>query len=91
MRSALAAVAIALLGSVAATTKLPYVRRYKQCGGLEWTGGTECTPDFICVKDNDYFSSCKPKTYLPQDPMSECAEEYEPCGGKCYLYVQIML
>jgi Fungal cellulose binding domain len=41
------AAVVALLATADAAVKLPYVRRYKQCGGLEWTGGTECVPGYV--------------------------------------------
>jgi Fungal cellulose binding domain len=41
------AAVVALLATADAAVKLPYVRRYKQCGGLEWTGGTVCVPGYV--------------------------------------------
>jgi hypothetical protein len=33
---------------------------YGQCGGIGWTGPTQCCPGFSCVKGNDYYFQCVP-------------------------------
>ncbi|KAF7555008.1 hypothetical protein G7Z17_g2487 [Cylindrodendrum hubeiense] len=32
--------------------------KYYQCGGLNWTGATECESGTTCTAQNDYYSQC---------------------------------
>lgn len=31
---------------------------YGRCGGIGWTGPTQCTQGWTCTKQNDYYSQC---------------------------------
>ncbi|KAH8100570.1 beta-glucosidase [Cristinia sonorae] len=33
---------------------------YQQCGGIGWTGSTQCVANAVCTKQNDYYSQCLP-------------------------------
>ncbi|TDL20457.1 carbohydrate-binding module family 1 protein [Rickenella mellea] len=33
---------------------------YAQCGGLTWTGPTECIPGWVCIIEGPYNSQCLP-------------------------------
>ncbi|CAJ1453275.1 unnamed protein product, partial [Effrenium voratum] len=41
---------------------------WTQCGGASWKGPTACTAGNECVKDNDWYSQCKPKGSAPATP-----------------------
>ncbi|PYI33794.1 cellulase-domain-containing protein [Aspergillus indologenus CBS 114.80] len=41
-----------------ATNAAGQVNQYYQCGGLNWTGPTECASPYTCVKQNDYYYQC---------------------------------
>ncbi|KAF1851898.1 carbohydrate-binding module family 1 protein [Cucurbitaria berberidis CBS 394.84] len=47
---------LALLSSTASAI----VGDWQQCGGVSWTGQTECNPGAGCVVINDYYSQCQP-------------------------------
>lgn len=34
---------------------------YGQCGGAKWKGSTQCSPGFVCVENNEYYSQCSPE------------------------------
>ncbi|KAI5857367.1 glycoside hydrolase family 18 protein [Durotheca rogersii] len=38
------------------TTSVP---QWGQCGGIGYTGSTECEPPYTCVKQGDWWSSCR--------------------------------
>ncbi|EWC47329.1 hypothetical protein DRE_00297 [Drechslerella stenobrocha 248] len=44
---------------VAATSATPlYANIYSRCGGIGWTGPTQCVPGTTCHYFNDYYSQC---------------------------------
>jgi hypothetical protein len=46
---------------------------YGQCGGIGWTGVSECVSGATCTYVNDYYSQCLPGTGAPVDcPKSPC-------------------
>ncbi|KAL6711294.1 hypothetical protein ACN47E_005825 [Coniothyrium glycines] len=47
---------LALLAGHAAAAVGPW----QQCGGVNYSGDTQCTSDSGCVKINDYYSQCQP-------------------------------
>ena len=38
------------------------VGNWQQCGGINWTGGTQCGPGFYCYQQNRWYSQCQPGT-----------------------------
>ncbi|KAF9462835.1 hypothetical protein BDZ94DRAFT_1260415 [Collybia nuda] len=44
------------------TTVIPVggVPLWSQCGGIGWTGASNCRPGSHCQKINDYYSQCQP-------------------------------
>ncbi|KAF2093160.1 endoglucanase II [Rhizodiscina lignyota] len=49
----------ALTSTVAAA---PLQQEWYQCGGINWTGSTECASGLSCQKQNDYYFQCLPAT-----------------------------
>ncbi|PYI16023.1 endoglucanase [Aspergillus violaceofuscus CBS 115571] len=41
---------------ISTTTNL--VSQYGQCGGLDWSGPTECETPYTCVQQNPYYHQC---------------------------------
>jgi hypothetical protein len=84
------------LAPVAASTQKPtpgMQNSYGQCGGIGWTGPTQCCGGYICVKGNDYYSQCVPAgtvslapvvapTQIPTPvPTAAVQNAYGQCGG----------
>jgi len=44
------------------------VAEYGQCGGIGYTGSTECCPPFTCQIQNSYYSGCMPQTSTTSPP-----------------------
>ena len=42
------------------TASSPTISDYSQCGGLSWSGGTNCGPGYYCSVVNQYYSQCVP-------------------------------
>ena len=42
---------------------------WQQCGGINWTGATQCGLGYHCFKQNKWYSQCKPRTggIVPSD------------------------
>ncbi|PYH43176.1 putative extracellular endoglucanase/cellulase [Aspergillus saccharolyticus JOP 1030-1] len=41
-----------------ATNSAGQVKQYYQCGGINWTGPTECESPYTCVEQNAYYYQC---------------------------------
>jgi hypothetical protein len=39
-----------------------YAQPWQQCGGIGWTGPTECVPGWTCIVINDYYHQCLQKS-----------------------------
>ncbi|KAF8647046.1 hypothetical protein AX16_006883 [Volvariella volvacea WC 439] len=37
----------------------PLQTQWGQCGGIGWTGPTQCQSPYTCVKSNDWYSQCR--------------------------------
>ena len=35
---------------------------WQQCGGINWTGATQCGPGYYCFQQNQWYSQCQPGT-----------------------------
>ncbi|KAL2179689.1 glycoside hydrolase family 10 protein [Thermothelomyces heterothallicus CBS 202.75] len=44
--------------SSATPTSVPTQTRWGQCGGIGWTGPTQCESPWTCQKQNDWYSQC---------------------------------
>lgn len=44
------------------TSSGQYAQPYMQCGGIGWTGATECVPGWTCIVINDYYHQCLQKS-----------------------------
>ncbi|KAF3909663.1 hypothetical protein AA313_de0207761 [Arthrobotrys entomopaga] len=56
---------IATIAALAATAFAVGSNDYAQCGGIGWTGSTQCKNANLgtkCVVYNAYYSQCVPKT-----------------------------
>ncbi|KAF3149592.1 hypothetical protein TWF594_010698 [Orbilia oligospora] len=68
------------------------VSGYSQCGGIGYTGGTQCEYGWECVRQDDYYSQCKPAaTSTPRSSSTSTASintatvgSYAQCGGIGY-------
>ncbi|KIM33174.1 carbohydrate-binding module family 1 protein [Serendipita vermifera MAFF 305830] len=38
------------------------VQQWAQCGGLQYTGDTQCAPGLVCHQWNPYYYQCIPST-----------------------------
>jgi hypothetical protein len=60
---------------------------YGQCGGIGWTGPTQCVSGYNCVKGNDWYFQCVPvptaATSARPSPAADTGVQcgYEQCGG----------
>ncbi|KAI1502535.1 putative class III chitinase [Biscogniauxia marginata] len=45
--------------STTATPGATLVPQWGQCGGIGYTGSTECQPPYTCVKSGDWWSDCR--------------------------------
>ena len=36
------------------------VGNFQQCGGINWTGETNCGPGFYCYQQNQWYWQCQP-------------------------------
>ena len=52
--------------------------QYAQCGGLGYTGSTECCSPAGCQFSNPWYSQCLMGAAQPTD----CASVYSQCGGQ---------
>eukprot|EP00924_Labyrinthula_sp_SR-Ha-C_P013690 augustus_masked-scaffold_5-processed-gene-10.46-mRNA-1 protein AED:0.43 eAED:0.43 QI:0/-1/0/1/-1/1/1/0/436 len=55
---------------------------YEQCGGVDYTGLTNCCEGNYCSYQNDYYSQCLPDSDGTNE--ENCAAVYAQCGGKDY-------
>ncbi|CAO2650987.1 Nn.00g092840.m01.CDS01 [Neocucurbitaria sp. VM-36] len=46
------------------------IEDWQQCGGVNWTGETECNSGAGCIVINDYYSQCQPGA-APAEPQPE--------------------
>ncbi|KAK6522431.1 hypothetical protein TWF281_002992 [Arthrobotrys megalospora] len=64
------------------------VGAYAQCGGIGYTGGTKCDYGWECIRQDDYYSQCKPAaTSVPLSTASvntATVGAYAQCGGINY-------
>ncbi|TGJ68592.1 hypothetical protein EYR41_007635 [Orbilia oligospora] len=67
---------------------LNIVSGYSQCGGIGYTGGTVCEYGWECIRQDDYYSQCKPaatSTPLSTESLNTATVgSYEQCGGVNY-------
>ncbi|KAB5576312.1 glycoside hydrolase superfamily [Coniochaeta sp. 2T2.1] len=49
---------------------------WAQCGGVGWTGDTNCVSGYSCVKANDYYSQC-----LPGSQATSAASQPSPASS----------
>ncbi|KAK6333249.1 hypothetical protein TWF718_011070 [Orbilia javanica] len=62
MKFSLSIAVAALASVVAATGSCTSLRPvYSQCGGVQYTGCTQCVTTATCTFINDYYSQCYPK------------------------------
>ncbi|RPD82337.1 cellulase-domain-containing protein [Lentinus tigrinus ALCF2SS1-7] len=55
-------------GSLLAIVSLAFAQQqaeYQQCGGINFSGSTECVSGTVCTKLNDYYSQCLPGAAAP--------------------------
>ncbi|KAG8919321.1 hypothetical protein FRC01_001343 [Tulasnella sp. 417] len=57
-------IALVALASSVFNVASALVPLWYQCGGIGWTGETECAPPGICLVLNDWHYQCVPPTYL---------------------------
>ncbi|KAF7354147.1 Mannan endo-1,4-beta-mannosidase F [Mycena venus] len=48
----------ALLLAILCASAMGSVPEWGQCGGLGWTGETDCATGFVCVEQNEWYSQC---------------------------------
>ncbi|KAF3232340.1 hypothetical protein TWF191_000111 [Orbilia oligospora] len=65
------------------------VGSYSQCGGINYSGGTRCEYGWECVRQDDYYSQCKPAaTSVPLSSSTKIntatVGAYAQCGGINY-------
>ncbi|KAG8990977.1 hypothetical protein FRB94_012948 [Tulasnella sp. JGI-2019a] len=69
---------IALAALLAFTSVHALVANYYQCGGLGFTGDTECTPPFVCTYIIDYYSQCLPPSGVSTSSISTTSSTHYP-------------
>ncbi|VDB95294.1 unnamed protein product [Peniophora sp. CBMAI 1063] len=51
---------------------------YSQCGGMQWTGVTECIAGYACTHQNDQYSQCIPDATFEEERLVVDAEAATP-------------
>merc|ERR1712048_368576 len=56
-------------------SKAKPLKAFKQCGGVEWEGGTCCTHGCACIKETKYYSGCHTPLQLGHCDPDSAGEE----------------
>eukprot|EP01036_Dinobryon_divergens_P037661 gene37661-49318_t len=50
---------LAIFLSIAHSQAQDTAGNWQQCGGINWTGATQCGPGYYCFQQNQWYSQCR--------------------------------